>query len=125
MGIGCDLVSHEMTENLNWGSDAIVLRRIFSLRELELYDIQKNLKFLSGRFAAKEAVVKCLGTGMADGIALNEIHILQSQLGKPEIELTGEVKKLAKQLGINFWQVSISHSTTHSVAFVIAEQREF
>ncbi len=123
IGIGCDIVEHEISKSLKWGSDLSVLNRIFSQKEIEIYFSQKELKFLSGRFAAKEAVLKCLGTGMKDDIALTDIQILQSPEGKPLLELYGEVKKLSDQMGICFWHISITHSTHYSLAFVTAENK--
>lgn len=122
IGIGCDIVEHSITEQLKWESDFDLLRRIFSQKELELYQINKTIKFLAGRFAVKEAVLKCLGTGMQDGISLIDISVTQKQTSKPELILTNEVKKISDELGINLWHISITHSTTSSLAVVIAEQ---
>jgi holo-[acyl-carrier protein] synthase len=121
VGIGCDIVEHNITISLGWSSNPRMLQRVFSPKELDLYEIHKTDKFLSGRFAGKEAILKCLGTGMKDGIALTDIQILQTQQGKPFIVLEGEVKRIAEQMGINSWHISISHSISTSMSFVIAE----
>ena len=120
IGIGCDIVDHQMANQL-WSDNPKHLSRIFTDRELNIFSQKNNIRFLAGRFAAKEAIVKCLGTGMEDGISLKEIEILQLINGKPEIKLEGEIKKLSMKLGIAIWNVSISHTTAYSVAFVIAE----
>jgi phosphopantetheine--protein transferase-like protein len=60
---------------------------------------------------------------MQDGIALTDIQILQSPEGKPLLELFGEVKNLADQMGVCFWHISITHSTHYSLAFVTAENK--
>ena len=121
IGIGCDVVDHKTTQSLDWPSNLFIMRRIFSVKELELFQNHKTDRFISGRFAAKEAVLKCLGTGMKDGIALTDIQVLQNGAGKPVIHIEGEVKKLAQQLGIVYWHISISHTTYSSTAFVVAE----
>jgi holo-[acyl-carrier protein] synthase len=122
VGIGCDIVEHNLTTNvLNWESDENTLRRVFSRKEFALYTIKKNIRFICGRFAGKEAVLKCLVMAMQDGISLSDIQILQLENGKPVIRLCGEVKKIAEQMGINSWHISITHSTSLSYAFVIAE----
>lgn len=121
IGIGCDIVEYETSKKLKWDSDISILNRIFSQKEIEIYSSKKELKFLSGRFAAKEAVLKCLGTGMQDGIALIDIQILQSKECKPTIELYGQAKEISDKIGINRWHISITHSTFYSLAFVIAE----
>lgn len=121
VGIGCDMVDHLVTKKLEWSSNAHVQKRIFSIKELELSHGQKTDRFFSGRFAAKEAVLKCLGTGMRDGIVLTDIQILQTNAGQPYIQVEGEVKNIAEQMGVVGWHVTISHTSGTSVAFVIAE----
>lgn len=121
IGIGCDILEHHAAKQLEWETDNIVLKRILSSNELELYQSKKNIEFIAGRFAAKEAVLKSIGTGMQDGVSLTDIEILQSKLGRPEISLTGKVKRISKKLGVNKWHLTITHSMSHSIAFVIAE----
>ena len=121
IGIGCDIVEHNTTKLLKWESDSNLLHRIFSTKELELYNIQKKTEFIAGRFAAKEAVLKCLGTGMRDGISLPDIQILRLENGKPIVKLGGDVKEISDKLGIGSWHISITHTTNYSYAFVIAE----
>jgi holo-[acyl-carrier protein] synthase len=121
IGIGCDITSHEVTDRLNWNSDHKVLERIFSKKEIDLYKENDSITFLCGRFAAKEALLKSLGTGMEDGISLRDIEILKLSNGQPKIKVTGRVKEIADSLGINNWQISISHSDKSSMAFVLAE----
>lgn len=121
IGIGCDIVEHNITKELKWDTNEELLLRIFSQNEMDLFIDQKTIKFISGRFAAKEAVLKCLGTGMQDGISLKEIQILKSESGKPIIELSGDVKEISNNIGVSVWHISITHSKGYSVAFVIAE----
>lgn len=121
IGIGCDSVNHNITKKLDWESDTQTLQRFFTPKELALYETKKSVKFLAGRFAAKEALLKCLGTGICDGISLTDIEILQLENGRPAIEVYGGVKKDADKMGITFWHVSITHSGGSSTAFVIAE----
>ncbi|WP_156308884.1 holo-ACP synthase [Sphingobacterium endophyticum] len=121
ISIGCDIVEHDVSKKLNWESDELILARIFSERELKLCSTKKTLQFLSGRFAAKEAILKCLFTGMEDGISLTEIEILKDDRGKPIIVLSGMPLKISNLLGIQNWIVSISHSSSFSQAFIIAE----
>lgn len=121
VGIGCDIVEHETVKILEWTKQATTLSKIFSKKELELYYSKEDEKFLIGRFAAKEAIVKCLGTGMQDGIALTDIQILHSNSGQPTISLLGKVKKISTDMKINFWHITITHSDKFTMAFVIAE----
>lgn len=121
IGIGSDIVEHEVTEKLKWASDLKLLTRIFSSKEIELYQTHPVVKFLSSRFAVKEAVLKCLGIGMDEGIALPEIETLSDLNSKPLLKLTGETKCIADEMNIEIWHVSITHTSKQSLAFVIAE----
>jgi holo-[acyl-carrier protein] synthase len=121
VGIGCDVVEHNITQSLHWASNLRRRQRIFSVEELELSTAYNTDRFISGRFAAKEAVLKCLGTGMKDGISLKDIQVLQTEAGKPIIQIKGKIEKIARRLGIASWHISISHTTNSSTAFVIAE----
>lgn len=74
---------------------------------------------LAGRFAAKEAVLKVLGTGWSGGISWTDIEILPEPSGQPRLTLTGRCKEVAAELGICRWHVSISHIETHATASAI------
>lgn len=121
IGIGCDIVEHEISKSLKWDSDISILRRIFSEVEINIYYANNDLNFLSGRFAAKEAVLKSLGMGMQDGIALPDIQILQTREGTPVIMLSGKVKEVSDEKCVISWNISITYSANYSLAFVIAE----
>lgn len=76
---------------------------------------------LAGRFAAKEALLKALGTGWRGQIAWTDIHITSDAAGKPGVQLTGECARIAAAQKIVRWHVSISHTQSHAMASVIAE----
>jgi holo-[acyl-carrier protein] synthase len=71
---------------------------------------------LSGRFAAKEAVLKVLGTGWRGGLQWTDIEVLPDPLGKPLVTLHGAARDLAATLGIQQILLSISHTGEHAVA---------
>lgn len=121
VGIGCDIAEFSIAETLNWQSEKKIRTRVFSKKELIQYDKKNKISFLTGRFAAKEAVLKCLGTGMYDGLCLKDIEIICLENGKPKIVLKGKIKKLSIDLGIRNWFVSITHTSISSMAYVIAE----
>jgi holo-[acyl-carrier protein] synthase len=76
----------------------------------------------AARFAVKEAVLKCLGTGMAGGISWRDLEIVNHETtGKPSIRLAGKGKELFDALGLKTIHVSISHDKTHAVAQAVAE----
>jgi holo-[acyl-carrier protein] synthase len=123
IGIGCDIVSHTLTAQLNWHNDTRIRSRIFSGNEMEQLPSQVKLQiaFLSARFAAKEAVLKCLSTGIIDGVSLLDIEILAEKGSMPTIRLSGYVLEMSLLKEITNWHLSLSHDDTFSIAFVVAE----
>ncbi len=85
---------------------------------------KRYIEHLSGRFAAKEAVLKVLGTGWRGGIAWTDIEIISEPSGQPKVALTGECLRIATGLGISRWHVSISHIVTHATASAIGMRGE-
>ncbi|HYH95911.1 holo-ACP synthase [Hyalangium sp.] len=78
--------------------------------------------FYAGRCAAKEAVVKALGTGFAKGIAPTDIEVQAQDSGAPLVVLSGDALAMANQLGIGRWSLSISHTEQQAIATAIALQ---
>ena len=96
---------------------------IFTEKEREYCESRKDPYIhFAGRFAAKESFVKAIGTGFS-GIGIDhlfqEIEVLPSPSGKPELRVTGWADKLAKKKRISQWTVSISHASDYAVASVI------
>jgi holo-[acyl-carrier protein] synthase len=81
-----------------------------------------NPQRLAARFAAKEAAAKALGTGIGD-VSWTEIEVDCDQRGRPILLLHGNAARIAADLGLTEWEVSLSHTQTHSVAFVVAISR--
>jgi holo-[acyl-carrier protein] synthase len=79
-----------------------------------------HYRYYAGRFAGKEAVAKALGTGFAGNITWRGIEILHREGGTPYVRLSAEVEKLAEELGITDWHISISYTDELAVASVIA-----
>lgn len=73
----------------------------------------------AGRWAAKEATAKALGCGIGD-VAWIEIEILNDARGAPVLHLHGAAARLAAELGLNHWALSLSHTRDLAIAFVIA-----
>lgn len=121
VAIGTDIVDHKMAVKLNWKEKPDLLKRIFTEHELRIFYDSKSIQFLYGRFAAKEAILKCLGTGMVDGLAMIDIQVTRGHEGQPIVDLVGMASEIAAGKKITKWQISISHSESCSMAFVIAE----
>jgi holo-[acyl-carrier protein] synthase len=77
--------------------------------------------YYAGRWAAKEAVAKALGTGIGAACAWKDIAIRSDTAGKPGVRLTGAAANTQKNLGIRRVHVSISHERTHACAMAVAE----
>ena len=100
-----------------WGER--FLRRIYT-RDEQTY-CRDRIPQLAGRFAAKEAVMKALGTGVR-GVGWKEIEILRQRGKRPTIHLNGRAKRFATSNGYSDLSISISHSRDYAVAFVIGEK---
>ena len=72
------------------------------------------------RFAAKEAVMKAIGTGWRDGISWQEVEVRRSPIGEPSISLSGKCAEIASERGIIDWRLSLSHTDLYAIASVIA-----
>jgi holo-[acyl-carrier protein] synthase len=98
--------------------------RLFTTMEITQCEQKGNpLESFAGRFAAKEAVLKALGTGLR-GLNWVDIEIINNDLGRPEVRLHGAALVLAKELSIYEIRISISHSRELAVAFALALTRE-
>jgi holo-[acyl-carrier protein] synthase len=97
------------------------LDRVYTPGEQEYCSRNQKRYFehLAGRFAAKEAVLKVLGTGWRGGISWTDIDIVSHSSGQPQVVLSGECERIAAKLGIRSWHVSISHIETHATASAI------
>lgn len=96
------------------------LHRVFTERERERY--RGRLNELAARFAAKEATSKALGTGII-GIRWKEMEVLPNRRGKPVLILHGQAAERARALGLTDFSVSLTHSRTDAMAFVVATRR--
>lgn len=120
VGIGCDIIEIERIA-LAIKSESFI-RRVFTAEEAAYCQRrgQQAAASFAARFAAKEAVLKALGTGLREG-SLQEIAVDNDGLGKPLVQLSGHFAMLAKQLGVKNIQISLSHSRELATAYVIME----
>jgi holo-[acyl-carrier protein] synthase len=124
VGHGIDIVETERIRRLTLEHGQRFLDRCFTPAEQIYCDRNEKRRYehLAGRFAAKEAILKVLGTGWSGGIAWTDIEILPSPAGQPIVTLNGETYAIARRLGITQWFVSISHIETHATASAIGER---
>lgn len=121
VGHGIDIVETERIEAMVRRHGPHFLDRVFTTREQDYCsrNPKRYIEHLAGRFAAKEAILKVLGTGWRGGIAWTDMEILPEASGQPKVTLSGECLKIAAELGICRWHVSISHIKTHATASAI------
>jgi holo-[acyl-carrier protein] synthase len=117
---GVDLVDcHRLQEVVDRHGQKF-LERVFTPAELAYCRGRKReLEHLAGRFAAKEAVLKVLGTGWRNGIKWTDVEVLNEPSGQPRVRLHDECKRLAQEQGLGEVLVSISHIQTHAIASAI------
>lgn len=119
VGIGIDLVEiHRMKKAIE--SSAFV-QRVFTTAEQTYCNGRgrQGAASYAARFAAKEAVMKALGTGMAGGGTWQDIEVLPDDRGKPVMNLTGVFGQLARDLGVTKIHVSLSHAQDYATAQVL------
>ena len=121
VGHGIDIIETDRIKRSVEEHGERFLDRVFTRAEREYCARSKKRYFehLAGRFAAKEAVLKVLGTGWRGGIAWTDIDIVSHTSGQPQVVLSGECLRIARELGIAQWHVSISHIETHATASAI------
>lgn len=97
-------------------------QRCFTQSEIEYAEAstRRRAERYSVRFACKEAVFKALGTGWRSGIAWTDVGVVHAPMGRPQIVLAGKCIELARQLGIDSWYISLSHTEAYAVASVLA-----
>ncbi len=99
----------------------LFLGRVFTSREILYCSSRKaSTQHYAGRWAAKEAVLKALGTGWARGISWRDIEVRNDEGGRPSIHLEGGAQEACERLGIAEILISISHSRHNAIAFATA-----
>lgn len=93
------------------------LKRIFT--DMEIAECRGQAEALAARFAAKEATVKALGTGIGP-VAWLEVETRHHRSGEPYLILHGRAETIAKSLGLTQWAISLSHSKEMATAVVVA-----
>jgi len=118
---GIDLVDCPRIEEMIKRHGERFVNRVFTANEQAYAEKNKNsIEKLAGRFAAKEAILKLIGTGWRGKIAWTDIEVINNSTGQPEITLRGEVEKIADKLGIKHISVSITHTANFAIASAVA-----
>jgi len=118
---GIDLVDCPRIEQMIERHGERFLMRVFTAAERAYAEGNRNaVEKLAGRFAAKEAILKLMGTGWRGKIGWTDIEITNNTAGQPEVTLAGEVKEIAEKLGIGHISISITHTANFAIASAVA-----
>jgi holo-[acyl-carrier protein] synthase len=119
--VGIDMVAIPRVRRVLEKHDGRFLRRVYTPEEVA--HCRGRVSELAARFAAKEAVMKALGTG-ARGVSWREIEVLPDRRGKPLVYLYGRARARAEHIGLRALDVSLTHERDFAVAAVIGVREE-
>jgi holo-[acyl-carrier protein] synthase len=98
------------------------LNRVFTVAEIRYCEAKANrVERFAARFAAKEAAMKAIGTGLRGGITWKDFEVGREPGGRPTMLLHGKAARVAEKLGVRRSHLSVSHTEEHAVAYVVME----
>ena len=120
-GIGTDIIEVKRMEKMV-ARGRQTLETVFTEKEMDYCEAKaRSSEHYAARYAAKEAILKALGTGWRNGLAYTDIEILNEELGNPQVFVQGEVKNFLDQHQIRRTAISLSHTKEIAIAFIILE----
>jgi holo-[acyl-carrier protein] synthase len=121
VGIGTDIVECVRIARMIEHHGELFLRRVYTPAEIRYCQARKRAtEHFAGRWAAKEAILKCLGTGWQKGICWTDLEVRNEQSGLPQVQLSGAARDRAAELKIGNILVSISHCRAYATAHAVA-----
>lgn len=126
-GIGCDLVEIARIGKALERHKESFIASVLSEEEKDVYEkraalsAERGVRYVAGRWAAKEALSKALGTGVRGDVVLRHISVLNDEQGAPFIKLSGALEQTVRERQLSFF-VSISDTETMSMATVVCER---
>ena len=121
IGIGTDIVECLRIAQMIERHGELFISRVYTEFEIGYCSSRKAAtQHYAGRWAAKEAVLKAIGTGWRRGISWRDIEVRNDGGGKPTVALRGGARDVVEQLGIQQMLISISHCRSHATAFAMA-----
>jgi holo-[acyl-carrier protein] synthase len=122
VGMGVDIAEVDRVRAAIERRGEPFLRRIYTPAEAAYCDGFRNkYERYAGRFAAKEAAMKALGTGWRRGVRWTDIEVVREPSGRPTLELRGAAREIADALGVKRISISITHTVQQALAQVIFE----
>ncbi len=121
LGIGTDIIECPRIGKMVENHGELFLRRVYTDREIRYCQSRKHaIENFAGLWAAKEAILKAIGTGWSRGVAWTDIEVRQTQKDRPRVLVCGLAKEEAIRRGIGNILVSISHCRTYATAYAMA-----
>ena len=121
IGIGTDMTECPRIGRMILEHGEQFLMRVYTESEIGYCNSRKlSTEHFAGRWAAKEAVLKAIGTGWIRGIKWTDIEIRNETGGAPKVQLHGGTRDIAESLGVGEILISISHCRTYATAYAIA-----
>lgn len=122
IGIGADIVNIQRIEKAVERHGEMFIDKVFTEEEASAFKAEKLTSArVASSFAAKEAVLKALGTGMSNGIGFRDVEVKREKGESPEIKLYGKAKELAESLGVKKIHLTLSHDGGIAAAFTLFE----
>ena len=121
LGIGTDIVECLRIAQMIERHGELFINRVYTPQEIRYCQSRKQAtQHFAGRWAAKEAILKALGTGWRRGISWRDIEVRNDPMGRPVVGLRGGARDIVEQRGIREMLVSISHCRSHATAYALA-----
>jgi holo-[acyl-carrier protein] synthase len=122
VGMGVDIAEVGRVKGVIERQGERFLKRVYTEKEIAYCERSKNkYERYAGRFAAKEAAMKALGTGWRAGVRWVDLEVVRHPSGRPAMELKGEARKIADRMGVKHIAMSITHTEEQAMAQVIFE----
>ncbi len=123
IGTGVDIVDISRFERFVAEGNLPLIQRLFTVAEIDYCTARKmSAQHFALRFAAKEAFVKALGTGLREGLSWHDMEVVNDHYGKPELKLYGGAEHRFKSMGLTRCFLALSHDGNYAVASVILER---
>ncbi len=121
IGIGTDIIECDRIDRMVQRHGDHFVQRVYTAEEVRYCSSHRCAdQHYAGRWAAKEAVLKAIGTGWISGITWQDVEVANEASGRPIVRLHGGAAKVASELGVTEIQISITHCKSHAVAFAVA-----
>jgi holo-[acyl-carrier protein] synthase len=121
-GIGVDIASISRFQRFIDDGNLALIARLFTERERTVCDSRRSsASCYAARFAAKEAFLKALGTGLRQGMSWHDLEVVSDRLGKPLLHLSGTAGQLFDERRLTLIHLSLSHDGDSAVALVVLE----